>query len=431
MNLKQKDRDLIWHPFTQQKTSPPPILMQKGKGAYLYDDSGKSYLDLVSSWWVNLHGHAHPHIAQAIFNQAQQLEHVIFAGYTHEPAIRLCSALKDLLNPSSPLQKFFFSDNGSTAVEVALKMSYQYWRNLGHCDKRFFISFCGGYHGDTFGAMSVGAQSHFHQPFKELFFPTLSINFPETWIEDTEIEKKEQDALSALKDILFTYKNKISAIILEPLLQGASGMRLCRPEFLNAALSLIKEENIFIIFDEIFTGFYRTGTFFAFEQLKIAPDFLCLSKGLTGGFLPLALTLTRNDVYDAFLAEESNKAFLHGHSYTANPIACSAALASLELLTSESCTRSIADISAHHKEFCQELKKYPEKVEKPRFLGTMAAFNLKADADSILSMQQKLLQKGLLLRPLGNSFYILPPYCITSQEMLSTYQSIEEQISQL
>ncbi|WP_370931670.1 adenosylmethionine--8-amino-7-oxononanoate transaminase [Bartonella sp. DGB1] len=427
MSLVQRDKNLIWHPFTQEKTAREILAITSGKGAYLYDENGKGYLDLISSWWVNLHGHAQPDIAQAIYQQSQKLEHVIFAGFTHEPAINLCDALKAML--PDQLTKFFFSDNGSTAVEVALKMSYQYWKNLGHTNKNIFVSFEGGYHGDTFGAMSVGSQSGFHDVFSDLFFKTTSIYFPATWENDPLVEEKEQKSLTQLEIYLAENHNNIAAFILEPLIQGASGMRFCRPVFLNKFINILKNYDILIIFDEIMTGFGRTGSYFAFQQLdNITPDFLCLSKGLTGGFLPLALTITNKKIYNAFLSDNINKAFLHGHSYTANPLACAAANCSLELLQQDSCQKKLLTLPELHKKGLDILCKNP-KISQLRYKGTISAFNVEISVDKINQLKQQFIQASLLIRPLGKTIYLLPPYCITEKELINAYERIDEILS--
>ncbi len=263
MNLSERDRKIIWHPFTQEKVAKFPIAIKKAHGSYLYDENNKPYLDLISSWWVNLHGHAHPKIAQAIYEQSMTLEHVIFAGFTHEPAVTLCEKLKTLL--PDKLSRFFFSDNGSTTVEVALKMAYQYWWNQGNRERTTFLSFEGGYHGDTFGAMSVGVKSGFHDAFSNLLFSVLTVPFPETWDEDEKIENKEEHSLKVLEGHLRAGSRKIAALILEPLVQGASGMRMCCPEFVRKVVNLVRQHGILIICDEVMTGFGRTGTYFALE----------------------------------------------------------------------------------------------------------------------------------------------------------------------
>lgn len=418
MNLSERDRKIIWHPFTQEKVAKFPIAIKKAHGSYLYDENNKPYLDLISSWWVNLHGHAHPKIAQAIYEQSMTLEHVIFAGFTHEPAVTLCEKLKTLL--PDKLSRFFFSDNGSTTVEVALKMAYQYWWNQGNRERTTFLSFEGGYHGDTFGAMSVGVKSGFHDAFSNLLFSVLTVPFPETWDEDEKIENKEEHSLKVLEGHLRAGSRKIAAFILEPLVQGASGMRMCCPEFVRKVVNLVRQHGILIICDEVMTGFGRTGTYFALEQTQIVPDFLCISKGLTGGFLPLALTITTEEVYSAFLSEHFTKAFAHGHSYTANPLGCAAAIASLDLLVKHDTMESIKRIHSIHKKELVNLSEACKNVECARVTGTIAAF----DVHDAQTLKIKFLEQGLLIRPLGNSVYLLPPYSISTFELEEAYNKI-------
>lgn len=426
MNLSERDRALVWHPFTQEKTAAEPLAIKRGLGSYVYDESGKAYLDLISSWWVNLHGHAHPEIAKAIYEQATQLEHVLFAGCTHEPAVALCELLKSILADS--FSRFFFSDNGSTCVEVALKMASQYWYNREQAPRPLFISFEGGYHGDTFGAMSVGAQSGYHDPFQSLFFKVLSIPFPETWDGDEAVEIKEQEALNVLTQHLEAHSSQIAAIILEPLIQGASGMRMCRPAFVKAVVERVRKAGILVIFDEVMTAFGRTGTTFAYEQLDIIPDFLCVSKGITGGFLPLALTITTDEIYQAFFSDHWHHAFAHGHSYTANPLACAAAIASFHLLMSDETEDAMYAIHKTHREKLLRLRKENKRVSKMRILGTIAAFELH-DYDMV-ALKKAFQVEGLLLRPLGNTVYLLPPYSTTADELSQAWQRIQHVIKQ-
>jgi len=425
MKLGESDRKLIWHPFTQEKLAPLPIVVTHGDGAYLYDETGKKYLDLVSSWWVNLHGHAHPKIAHAIYEQALKLEHVMFAAFTHQPAVELAEKLKDML--PSKLNRFFYADNGSTSIEVALKMAYQYHLNLGEKKRSIFLSFDGGYHGDTFGAMSVSRESGFHDHFKKLFFSTLSVPYPSTWEGDEDIDQKEEEALKQLREILELKGSEIAAFILEPLVQGSSGMRIVRGKFLEQAIELARSYDILIIFDEVMTGFGRLGTNFALDQLNVVPDFLCLSKGLSGGFLPLALTITSEKIYQAFLGDDLSNAFLHGHSYTANPLACTAAIASLELLIRQETQNAITAIKEQHQESLIELAQN-KKFRHIRHIGTIAAFELTGESsfDRTVALRQKFLDAGLLLRPLGNTIYIIPPYCTAQQEIKEAYEIIEK-----
>ncbi|ETZ07326.1 adenosylmethionine-8-amino-7-oxononanoate aminotransferase [Holospora obtusa F1] len=429
MTLSIRDKKIIWHPFTQEKNAQKIVGIKKAQGSYVYDENDVPYLDLISSWWVNIHGHGHQEIAKSIYDQAKTLEHVLFAGFTHEPAVTLCQELQTILPKN--LCRFFFSDNGSTSVEVALKMSYQYWLNLRKKEKKFFLSFDGGYHGDTFGAMSVGAKSGFHNQFKALCFNVLSIPYPYTWNGDEQVELKEEKSIRVLKKYLHQYANTISAIILEPLIQGASGMRICRPQFIKNVVNLVRQYHILVIFDEVMTGFCRTGTYFALHQLEIAPDFLCISKGLTGGFLPLALTVTQNRIYEAFLGDDFKTAFAHGHSYTANPLACSAAITSLKLLKKPECQEAIKTISKMHQVKIIEAKSQCPRIEKIRTLGTIAAFDVK-DLQRFMSLAKlRFFEQGMVIRPLKNTIYLMPPYCILEEEIDSVYKKIVKIINTL
>lgn len=418
--LSERDRALLWHPFTQEKTADMPVGIQRGKGAYVYDTAGKAYLDLISSWWVNLHGHAHPEIARAIYEQALQLEHIIFSGYTHEPAVLFCERLSKVL--PSTLVRFFYSDNGSTAVEVALKMAYQYWRNQGEKNRTYFLSFEGGYHGDTFGAMAVGAKSGFHDAYEALFFKVLHLPFSATWLDDGNIEEKEVVALAALEVYLEQYGQQIAALIVEPLVQGASGMRMCRVEFLRKVIARVRQYNILVIYDEIMTGFGRTGKHFAMDHVNIAPDLLCVSKGITGGFLPLALTVATASIYEAFLDDDWKKSFVHGHSYTANPLACAAANASLTLLLAEQTQQAIQHIQRCYEAALPALLAQT-KVSCVRTMGTILAFDMPTNEHAKV-LQAKCLSQGLILRPLGKTVYFLPPYAITAEALTQALNSV-------
>jgi adenosylmethionine-8-amino-7-oxononanoate aminotransferase len=434
MSLSQQDEALIWHPFTQAQTAAPAVPITHGKGAFIFDEKGNAYLDLISSWWVNLHGHGQPEIAQAIHRQALELEHVIFAGFTHRPAVDLCQALCNVLPPS--LNRFFFSDNGSTAVEVALKMAWQYWQNQGQKQRQHFLSFEGAYHGDTFGAMAAGKASGFHNPFQKLLFDVNTIPYPATWIDDADITRKEKSALEALENYLENNGNETVAFIAEPLVQGAGGMRLCRPSFLEAALKMIQRYDILVIFDEVMTGFGRTGTLFACEQIATLPDIICLSKGLTGGFLPLALTVVQSKIYEGFLGNGIEQAFLHGHSYTANPLGCAAALASLQLLQTASTSGQIQLIQKIHGECLMRYRQKFSSLKAFRQLGTIAAFDVSSQPDEYghgasQVLRNAFLEEGLLLRPLGNVIYLMPPYCISANELYTAYDKIEKVLTVL
>lgn len=423
--LVERDKALIWHPFTQEQTASPRLAISRGSGPWLYGTDDKAYLDLVSSWWVNLFGHGCPQIADSIATQASTLEHVLFAGCTHEPAVQLCEALAGML--PAQLGKFFFSDNGSTAVEVALKMAHQYWKNNFSQDRKLFIGFEGGYHGDTVGAMSVGAHCGYHDQFRSFFFDTLVVPFAQTWLDDDEVETRERLALVALEKTLSQHEGQVAAVIVEPLVQGAAGMRMCRPGFIARATALARKYDTLVIFDEVMTGFGRTGTRFAFEQAGVVPDFLCVSKGITGGFLPLALTITSDVVYQAFLSDKADRAFSHGHSYTANPLACAAAVASMTLLVSEETTRTLQCLSECHHQGMRQLRQEVPAVERIRVTGTIAAFDLpESESRTGAQLHQQFLEKGLLIRPIGRTVYLLPPYVTPAADLLTAYEVIAD-----
>jgi len=427
------DRRHVWHPFTQAKTAPDSVLIRSGKGAVVYGADGKEYLDLVSSWWVNLHGHAHPYIADAIAEQAHKLEQVIFAGLTHEPAVRLAQRLTSLL--PGDLNRVFYSDNGSTAVEVALKLALQYWRNLGRPERRRYLAFEGGYHGDTVGAMSVGVSSGFFAPFEDLLFEVDVLPFPETWEGDAAVAEKEARCLSALEAYLDRRGDETAAVIIEPLVQGAGGMRMCRAEFLQALVQKLRAAGVLVIFDEVMTGFGRTGDLFACLSAGVTPDLICLSKGLTAGFLPLAATVCRDPIYEAFLDTGFDKAFAHGHSFTANPLGCAAGLASLDLLMKEETRARIAAIEARHRKHMARLAHHP-KVTRPRVTGTIAALNVGVEDSGYAAaigprLKAFFLENGLLLRPLGEVIYFLPPYCISDSQLDRSYDTLERALTTL
>lgn len=420
MNYIQFDKNHIWHPFTQALGAKDPLFIDKAKGSYLYDEKGTAYLDLISSWWVSCHGHAHPQIAKAIFKQAKTLEQVIFAGFTHKPACLVCQKLLSVLPPS--LSRFFFSDNGSTAVEVALKMAYQFFFNKNEPQRKIFLHFEGGYHGDTFGAMSVGKTSGFYKPFETFFFKTLSIPFPETWLDDEDIEAKETDALNVLQSHLKNYGHDICAFIMEVCVQGASGMKMARPSFFTKLCAILKEHGIFLIFDEVMTGFYRTGKLFAFEHIPVTPDFLCLSKALSGGFLPLSLTVTSEEVFRAFQSQDKEATFLHGHSFTANPLGCMAAVKSLELFQNPQVQSKVLQIEKEHKKGIALLLK-TGKIKKANVMGTIARFKLN-DTSCVNVIKEKMEAEGFIIRPLKGVIYLLPPYVISIKDLKRTYKTL-------
>ncbi|MDR0595265.1 MAG: adenosylmethionine--8-amino-7-oxononanoate transaminase [Puniceicoccales bacterium] len=407
---------MIWRPFTQEKTAPPPVKIKSGAGAYLFSESGEKYVDMISSWFVNVHGHAHPEIAAAVCDQAKTLEHVIFTKFSHDPAEKLVDGLKQIL--PKMLDRYFFSDNGSTSVEIAAKMAYQYFQNIGEKTRNIFLSLNGGYHGDTFGAMSLsGADSIYHSMFSPLFFKTVTIDVPEYYDGVTGIEQKENEIIEKLDRKLNEIGDRICALVVEPLLQGAFGMRLYRAQFLEKLLNKVREFGILVIFDEVMTGFHRTGKMFALEYIHSVPDFVCLSKGLTGGFLPLALTVTSEKIYDAFLSDYKKKAFLHGHSYTANPIACAAACKSLEILRRPEVINRISEISAFHKNHVFF------NVAKRRSIGVVTAFDASSEEEANF-ITDKAWENGLFLRPLGKTVYLFPPYCVSNEDLKRTYDVI-------
>lgn len=420
MSLAERDQRVIWHPFTQQKNMITPIPIVKGAGSLLYAEDGSTYIDAISSWWVNLHGHSHPYIAEKIYQQALQLEQVIFAGFTHEPAVKLAERLMPLL-PGN-MSRIFYSDNGSTATEVALKMSVQYWWNQENTKRKKILAFRNSYHGDTFGAMSVSDRSVFTLAFHDFLFEVIFI--------DTPAPENISNSMLLIKE----HGEEIAAFIYEPLVQGAGGMKMYDASLMNELLVTAKQSGIICIADEVMTGFGRTGKLFACDHLIQKPDIICLSKGLTGGTMALGVTACNSKIYEAFVNEDRYKTFFHGHSFTANPLACTAALASLDLLEKESCLKKINWITESNLRFMQKLQKtYP--VKDARALGTILAFEIAQGKDEYLnaigsSITQKVMEKGVYLRPLGNTVYIMPPYCITDEELTAVYNVIQEVLDQ-
>lgn len=429
MNISVRDREAVWHPLTQHSISGDPIPIMKGKGAYLFAEDGKRYLDLVSAWWVNLHGHSHPEMAKAIYEQALELEHVIFAGFTHPSAVLLAEQILELL--PSAFSKVFYSDNGSTSVEIALKMAYQFWQNQGEKQRFRFVSFEMGYHGDTFGAMAIGKKSGFFNTFSDLLFKVDTFPYPDTWNNDTSYPEREAAVLNQIDDYLKQYAHETVAFILEPLIQGAGGMRMCTATFLQALEKLVHGYNVLIIYDEVMTGFGRTGEYFACQKTKTLPDIICLAKGLTGGFLPLAMTVCHERIYQSFLGNDFSRALPHGHSFTANPLGCAAGLASLKLLKQPATQQQIGMIERTHQEQLQNFSANMP-IMKKRYCGTIAAFEVELEASygskASYQLRERFLNRGLLIRPLGNTVYLLPPYCITEAELQETYAIISEEL---
>ena len=415
----------LWHPTTQVAVAPEPLRVVSARGCLLELDDGRQLIDAISSWWVTLHGHSEPSIAAAIGRQALQLEQVIFANFSHPPAETLATRLSALTG----LERLFFSDNGSTAVEVALKIAWQWWRNQGS-ERRQLIAFEGAYHGDTFGAMALGDRSIFTAPYDELLCDVARIPWPHTHWGDEGLEQREAEALSQLDRALQT---PTAALIVEPLIQGASGMRLVRPSFLRAVAERVQASGALLIADEVMTGFGRTGALFACQRAGIQPDLMALSKGLTGGFLPMGVTMARERLYRGFISDTPAHTFFHGHSFTANPLGCAAALASLDLLQHN--PERYQQFEARHRPALEQLSNHP-RVKQVRCLGTMAAFELEAGATSYLNpvgrqIQRLCLEQGVFLRPLGNVVYLLPPLTISEPQLQRCYDALAEALQQL
>lgn len=414
MNLSERDKAVNWHPYTQMKTAGDIIPIVRGEGVYLFDDQGNKYVDAVSSWWVTLHGHAHPHIAKKVSEQLHTLEQVIFAGFTHEPAVQLSENLLKLLPENQ--KKVFYSDNGSTAVEVALKMCIQYAYHQNH-QKTKILALKNAYHGDTFGAMSVSGRSVWTQPFGEMLFEVVFIDAPTA------------QNLESLKKFIQTIADEIACFIYEPLVQGAAGMLMYRPEDLSELMKFCREKKILMIQDEVFTGFGRTGKLFAADYLSEQPDIMCFSKGLTGGTMPMGITTCSMEIFNASLSDDPYKTLFHGHSFTANPLSCAAALASMEILLKEETLERIDLIAEKHSEFVKILQKHP-KVEKVRQTGTILAWEIVSNQQTSYFndigklLYKEFLKRGIILRPLGNVMYLVPPYCITGEELDGIYHHI-------
>ncbi|PYP83619.1 MAG: adenosylmethionine--8-amino-7-oxononanoate transaminase [Candidatus Angelobacter sp. Gp1-AA117] len=420
----------IWHPFTQAHIDPRPLQVCRASGTYLYTTDGGRIIDAISSWWVNLHGHCHPRIANAIAAQAQTLDHVLLAGFSHPPVERLTEKLRQIV--PDVLTNIFYSDDGSTAVEVALKLAVQYWANLGRPEKHEIVALEHAYHGDTAGAMSVSADSGFTQPFPHLRFPVHRVN--SAYCSRCPVGKQRNECaiecLEALKNTLEKNSRNIAAVIVEPLLQGAGGMIVHPVEFLQGIRRLCDEYSVLLIADEVLTGFGRCGKMFACDIAGIAPDLMCLSKGITGGFLPLGATLCTESIRAEFVGP--HQVFFHGHSYTANPLACAAAVANLEIFDSDEVWQRIHAITARHEQRLLPFRSN-SNVHEVRQIGTIAAIELKApDAGYFSAVKPRLyeffLKRGVLLRPLGHVIYVLPPYCIGAEDLNYVYDVIEEGI---
>ena len=396
MSLSDRDRDVLWHPYTQALTAPAPIPIVRAEGVWLYTEDGRRILDGISSWWVNIHGHSHPKLNAALAKQAGELEHVVFAGCTHRPAVELAERLLEIL--PTGLARVFYSDNGSTAVEVALKLAVQYWINRGEPQRKTIVTLHNAYHGDTVGAMSASEDSVFTRAFSNLLFPVERVR---------DLEEMER--------CLQTHS--VAAVMIEPMLQGAGGMAVWSAEFVAGVRRLCDRYGTLMIADEVLTGFGRTGKMFACEHAAIAPDIVCLSKGLTAGYLPLGVTATTTAVYDAFLSDDRSKTFFHGHSYTANPLACAVAIASLDLFREEATLAKVTRLEHQLRAGFEPLR----AAGDVRVIGGVAAVELMSHKPGYLDqigprLATAFLARGLLLRPLGNVVYFMPPYCISESE---------------
>ncbi|HKX27840.1 MAG TPA: adenosylmethionine--8-amino-7-oxononanoate transaminase [Blastocatellia bacterium] len=420
-----RDRECLWHPYTQMQTAPAPLPVVRGEGVYLYTADGRRLLDGISSWWVNIHGHSHPALNAALAAQASILEHVMFAGCTHPGAVELAERLLELLPPG--LARIFYSDNGSTAVEVALKMAWQYWRNRGEDGRRTFIVLHYAYHGDTVGAMSASEDSLFTQPFTPLLFRVARADAPYCYRCPLGLQRAacRIDCLESLERLLREEGPQVAGVLIEPMLQGAGGMIVWPPEFLAGVRRLCDSYGTLMIADEVLTGFGRTGPMFACRHASISPDIICLSKALTAGYLPMGVTATTEAVYRAFLSDDRSRAFFHGHSFTANPLGCAVALASLELFRTESVLERIEALERRLRGRLEPLAVLPH-VGEVRVLGGVGIVELVQDratrsAGGYLDrvgpqLAAEFLRRGLLLRPLGNVLYFMPPYVISESE---------------
>jgi len=423
MSIEEKDRQYIWHPYTQMKSAPEIMPITKGEGVYVYDDKGNKYIDAISSWWVSIHGHANPYIAEKVYEQLKTLEHVIFAGYTHQPAVELAERLLNHLPENQ--RKLFFTDNGSTAVEVGMKMAFQYHYNQGH-KKTKIIAFKDAYHGDTFGAMSVSGRSVFTAPFTPFLFDVIYIDVP--------VKGMEQEVLQEFVQLMD--RDDIAAFVFEPLVCGAGGMKMYDAGILDKLVLYAKSAGVLTIADEVMTGFGRTGRVFASDHLTIKPDIICMSKGLTGGTLPMAITSCTETIYEAFLSDDKSKALFHGHSFTGSPVGCAAALASLDLVEQMEFYENIMRVEEKQKAFVEKMQQH-ELLENVRSCGTIFAADVKTEkGDGYLNdVKERIvdffMDRNIIVRPLGNTFYILPPFIITDEELDVIYKTFEDFLKSL
>ena len=438
--IARRDLSVLWHPCTQMKDHEwlPMIPIKRGEGVWLEDFDGNRYIDAVSSWWVNLFGHANPRINAALKAQVDQLEHVMLAGFSHEPAIQLAEKLVALTPPG--LDRCFYVDNGSSAIEAALKMSYHSWRNQGHKGKHRFVTLSNSYHGETLGALAVGDVSLYKETYEPLLMEVFTAPSPDCFNREPgeSWEAYSIRRFAEMETLLAEHSREISAVIVEPLVQCAGGMRMYHPIYLKLLREACDRHQVHLIADEIAVGFGRTGTLFACEQADITPDFLCLSKGLTAGYLPLSLVLTSEQTYQTFYDNYENlTAFLHSHSYTGNPLGCAVALASLEIFEQDSVIENNQKLAQVMTEATAHLNDHPQ-VAEVRQHGMILAIEMVKDKASRtpypwqerrgLRVYQHALSRGALLRPLGNVTYFMPPYVITPEQIRELATSATEGI---
>jgi adenosylmethionine-8-amino-7-oxononanoate aminotransferase len=420
MNLQERDKEHLWHPLTQHKLHPNHLAITKAKGALLYDENGKKYIDGIASWYTCMYGHCNEYIIKKVIEQLSKLDQVVFSGFTHEPAIKMSEKLMAILPYNQ--QKIFFSDNGSTSVDVAIKMALQYHFNQGEKRSKI-ISLEDAFHGDTFGAMSVSGLSVYNGPFKDFLLTIDRIEVP--------TEANFQNVKASFTDLLET--GEVAAFIFEPLVQGAAAMKMYDAKLLDQLIEIAKKHNVLCIADEVMTGFGKTGKNFASDYLQNPPDIMCLSKSLTGGIVPMALTTCTQKVYDAFYDNEIGKGFFHGHTYSANPLGCTAISAGIDLLTSEEMKNNSVRIQKQHQLFNEKIKNHA-KVKSTRQTGVIFALDLDIEMDRYGDLRDQLFQffmkNGVCLRPLGNTIYILPPFVITNTELQKVYNSIEKALQE-
>lgn len=423
MSLIERDSRVSWHPYTQHKTASAPIAIVKGEGALLWDENGKEYIDAIASWWVNPFGHSNKVVADAIYKQLTTLEHVLFGGFTHEPAVALSEKILSML-PSNQ-SRVFFSDNGSTAVEVAIKASLQFFYNQGQ-KRTTIVAFENAFHGDTFAAMAASGISLYTQAFAGMFIDVVRIPVP--------VAGFEAESAEALKQVL--KEKNVAAFIFEPLVQGAAGMVMYEPSELDKLIKICQEHDVLTIADEVMTGFGKTGKNFACDYLSMQPDIICLSKALTAGAIPMAATTFSKRIFDAFYSDDINKALFHGHTFTANPTGCAAALAAIGLLESGEMQQNIARINKSHQEFAQKMKSHP-RVAAVRTLGVIFALEIKTESSESYygNLRNRLydffVQNGIIMRPVGNVVYILPPYIISTSQLQKIYETIEAALKKI